>query len=271
MAKYHLKKKYKKILGFILLLILSVVFVISFVKILNWNHDNKNNSKIKTSILNNVDINEIDPSLINDIEVYDEPGVYFKYKDVSLINVNINELKKENSDTIGWIQVEGTEINYPLVQSKDNTFYLKHDYLKKYNTGGWIFLDYRNNINDLSQNNVIYGHRRKNNSMFGTLKNVLTEKWYKNENNHIIKLSTLKYSYLFQIFSVYTTPNETYYIKSNFKDYEYQEFINTIISRSKYNFNVGLTTEDKILTLSTCYNTNDRLAVHAKLIKTVKL
>jgi len=194
--------------------------------------------------------------------------VYWKYKDVPLIDVDLAKLKQENKDTIGWIQVNGTNINYPIVQSNNNDYYLNHDFLKKYNGGGWIFMDYRNDINNLTTNNIIYGHRRYNASMFGSLKNVLNKDWLNNTENHIIKISTDKYNYLFQVFSVYSVPNESYYIQTEFEsDNLHTEFLNTIIKRSIHNFNTEVNLNTKILTLSTCHGDSDRLVVQAKLIK----
>ena len=253
-----------------------VIFSYSIFKVLVWNIENIQTNKLENQIMEiveikeipkkNEEINESENNLINEPTL--ETDIYWKYKDVSLIDVNLDELKKENKDTIGWIQVLGTDINYPIVQTNNNDYYLKRDFAKKRNTGGWIFLDYRNNINNLSSNNIIYGHMRKNGSMFGSLKNVLNTNWQNNTDNHIIKISTEEYSYLFQVFSIYTVPYETYYIQTDFSNIEaYIDFLNTIVNRSIYNFNTEINENVKMLTLSTCHNNDERLVVHAKLIK----
>ena len=167
-------------------------------------------------------------------------------------------------------KVEGTIINYPFVQSKDNNYYLRRSYDKTYNTGGWIFLDYRNNINNLSKNTVIYGHDRKDDSMFGSLSNIYTKKWQNDKNNHIIKISTETENTMWQIFSIYHLPATSDYIKTSFaNDNEFQSFINLISNRTMFNFGTKATVNDKILTLSTCYGSagKERTVVHAKLIK----
>jgi sortase B len=270
-TKMHLKQKYLLIIQTILIFICIGTFSYSVYHIFTWMLDNKKVKEIENNILNDIVIEEITEDNENDElidESQDNDDIYWKYNDVSLINVDINALKEENSDTIGWIQVLGTNINYPIVQYSDNKFYLKHDYLKRSNSGGWIFLDYRNDLNSLQDNTIIYGHRRYNQSMFGTLKNVLTDSWLSNTDNHIIKISAENSNYLFQVFSVYSIPNETYYLQNTFdtKD-DYQEFLNTITNRSIYNFNTSINSDDKILTLSTCHNDGERLVVHAKLIK----
>ena len=272
------KKKTKLRLRFKYYLLVRMVFISYFFSILFfslsniniWQEDNKKLENIEEQITEIVEIEEInvneEETLINEPD--DKEDIYWQYKDVSMINVNINDLQAENNDTIGWIQVLGTNINYPIVQTDDNDYYLKRDFTKKKNKGGWIFLDYRNEINSLSKNNIIYGHRRYNKSMFGTLKNVLTNSWQQNTDNHIIKVSTSKFNYLFQVFSVYQTPNETYYLQTDFLNNEaYKDFLNTIKGRSEYNFNTEVNEDTIILTLSTCHNKEDRLVVHSKLIK----
>ena len=72
---------------------------------------------------------------------------------MNLIDVDFTELKQTNSDVIGWIQVNGTNINYPFVQTNDNSYYLTHAFNKSYNDAGWVFLDYRNN--DTNNRNIV--------------------------------------------------------------------------------------------------------------------
>ena len=111
----------------------------------------------------------------------------------------------------------------------------------------------------------------KDSTMFGTLSNLLQKEWLNNEDNHIIKVASNNNSYLFQIFSLYTVQDETYYINNEFTDdNSFNEFINTIKGRSIHNFKTKVNNDDKIMTLSTCYGKEKRLVVHAKLIRTIK-
>ena len=188
-----------------------------------------------------------------------------------LINVDFKELKVKNNDTVGWINVNNTNINYPFVQTDNNNYYLTHSFDKTYNEAGWVFLDYRNETNFSDKNTIIYAHSRLDKTMFGSLSKVLKEEWYTNKDNHIIRISTETENTLWQIFSVYVIETESYYITTNFvSDNEYQTFLDTIKSRSKYNFNTELSINDSILTLSTCYSDTEKTVVHAKLIKREK-
>lgn len=198
--------------------------------------------------------------------------IYFYNNDVKLRentdDINFSELLKVNNEIVGFIKVGGTNINYPVVRSNDNKYYLNHAYDKKKNIKGSIFLDYRNNLDSLSKNNIIYGHGMYDNTMFGSLDNLLTDNWLKNDNNYYIKLYTPNKLLVFKIFSVYTIEKEGYYIKTYFSNREvYKKFLKTIEKRSIYDFGVSIKTSDKILTLSTCKNNfGKRIVVHAKLI-----
>ena len=193
-----------------------------------------------------------------------------------ILGVTINELlngerlvKKKNSDTVGFIKVNGTNVNYPIVQSNNNSYYLKHAFDKTPNSAGWVFADYRNNMINFDKNTVIYGHSRSNQTVFGSLKKVLNKSWYSNKDNHIIKLSTPTENTLWQIVSIYTIAPESYYITTKFSESQFQTFIKTIKERSQIQFSGTINENDKILTLSTCEDVagTRRLVIHAKLIK----
>jgi len=264
------KRKNKKWPWVLLLIVLFAIIVVCLVKIVFWLKDNKTTSEVVNDITNNTNIEEKkddeNTELVNKEE--NTTSDYWYYIKFPLIDVDINKLKEKNSDTVGWINVNNTNINYPFVQTKDNSYYLNHSFDKKYNEAGWVFLDYRNN-NDLNnKNTILYAHSRLDKTMFGSLSKVLKSSWYNNKDNHIIRLSTDTENTLWQIFSVYKIPEESYYITTNFNsNKEYTKFLNTIKQRSIHNFNTNLDANDKILTLSTCYSDTERTVVHAKLIK----
>ena len=190
---------------------------------------------------------------------------------MNLINVDFEELINDNSDTVGWIQVNGTNINYPIVQTTNNEYYLTRAFDKSYNDAGWVFMDYRNNAEDFNKNTIIYAHSRLDKTMFGSLKNILRSGWLDDSDNYVIKLSTPYENTLWQVFSVYHLPTTSDYLKVNFtSDSDYNDFLNMISSRTAYNFGTSVNTDDKILTLSTCYANDEKLVVHAKLIKREK-
>lgn len=268
------KRKKKKNTTWFFLILFSIfisIIVFCLIKIFIWGKDNKDTSKVINDITNAVNVtlrdDDNNTELVNDTNE-EETSDYWYYIKFPLIDVDITELKEKNSDTVGWINVNNTNINYPFVQTKDNSYYLNHSFDKKYNEAGWVFLDYRNSKDLNNKNTILYAHSRLDKTMFGSLSRVLKSSWYNNKDNHIIRLSTDTENTLWQIFSVYKIPEESYYITTNFNsNEEYTKFLNTIKQRSIHNFNTNLDTNDKILTLSTCYSDTERTVVHAKLIK----
>ena len=263
------RRRLKKWVLIVIIIILGFTASLNILRLLDWNKDNTktndNINKISNTKTEEIKDNE-NTELISTPD--DKESDYWYYITFPLIKVDFTELIKKNEDTVGWINVNNTNINYPVVQSTDNNYYLTHSYDKKENEAGWVFLDYRNNKDFTSKNNIIYAHSRLDKTMFGSLSKVLKQSWYKDKSNHIIRLSTPKEDSLWQIFSVYVIKEETYYITTSWpSDTEYLDFLNTIKKRSKYNFNTELNTNDKILTLSTCYSDTERTVVHAKLIK----
>lgn len=182
---------------------------------------------------------------------------------------SLEEYVSKNNDTVGYLYVPGTDINIITVQTDNNDYYLNHDFDGNWNSMGWIFADYRNSFPDFSRNTIIYGHTYKDTIMFSSLKNVLTNDWQNNPDNFIITFNSVNHEYKWQIFSVYTIDVTSDYLDVDFNsDSEFLKFANKLKNRSDINFNVGIESDDKILTLSTCYiSSNYRLVVHAKLIK----
>jgi len=181
--------------------------------------------------------------------------------------INFEELKRINSDVRGWVKVEGTNINYPFVQSKDNNFYLNHSFDKSFNRAGWVFLDYRTAVDSLGRNTIIYGHDRKDKTMFGSLNSITKSNWVGDKNNHFIKITTEKGDTSWQVFSFYRIKTTDDYLQTSFQtDRDYQKFLDLVGDRSIFDFETRPDKDDKILTLSTCYNKNEKTVLHAKQI-----
>lgn len=286
-SKEYKKKNIFKQLNFVALKYICFVIIIGAITFAGFdfykNYTSENNvnaaTETITDILDNYEymINEEEDN--PDIEYIDtvenendnttnntpsEPSSYYtKYNKI------FDELSKVNEDTIGWLTVNNTKVDYPVVQYTDNDYYLKRDFNKKKNSYGWIYMDYRNNIYNLSNNTIIMGHNLQNGMMMGTLRYVLNESWYKNTENQIITFNTKIKNMKWKIFSIYRLPVTNDYLYANFGDLnEFQEFLNKIRSRSIYDFGVDVGKEDHILTLTTCGPTSaTRLVIHAVLIE----
>ena len=171
-------------------------------------------------------------------------------------------------DYRGWIKIDNTNINYPIVQGKDNSFYLDKDINKNYLSSGSIFMNYLNHgFND--ENTVLFGHHMRNKTMFAQLKKYKEKEFFYGNNDIEIEIKDgkiLKY----KVFSAYVTDSKDNYIKTNFDDKDqYKEFLEDIKNKSQYKSDIDVNENDKIITLSTCsYEFNDaRMVVHGKLLK----
>lgn len=249
------EEKSKKNVIIVIIRIISILVILICLGLIVYRYLNlRDSSKVIEDINSNIEIND------KNIEL---DGVA-----TSLIDTDVSSLKKINQDTVAYLKVNGTNINYPVVQSNDNEYYLRHSFDKSYSQAGWIFLDYRNNIERLDNNNIIYGHNMLNQTMFSNLTKMLNKSFFNDSNNLYINLTTECKKTIWKIFSVYVTNPDTYYMTIGFSSPSaHQDFLNTIKNRSIYTFDEQVTVTDKILTLSTCTNLNTkRLVVHAKLI-----
>ena len=190
------------------------------------------------------------------------PGTY--YTNYSRV---VTDLLTINPDTVGWIKVNNTRMDYPVVQGTNNDYYLNRDFKKKKNSMGWIFMDYRNNKDNLDKNTIIYGHNIKGGIMFGGITNMFSNYYLSKEENNYITFNTKDKNMRWRIFSMYKINETSDYTQTEFEsDEEYQNFINMIQSRSQYRFDVSVTPNDKIITLSTCFSSKTRSVVHAVLV-----
>lgn len=273
MKKTNRKSKIINLILILLIIISSILLCYSGYEIYKWFMSNKDIDKQIEVINQNVEVreqeNEEKVELVNPQVNKADP--YWDFIKEKLINVDFNKLKAINSDVVGWIQVGGTNINYPIVQASDNQYYLTHQFDKKYNTAGWVFMDYRNNNVNFNYNTILYAHGRLNRTMFGSLRNVVKKDWYNNTQNYIVKLSTEYENTLWQVFSTYQIKTTNDYLDIDFNsDEEYLSFLNMLKRRSIHDYMTNVDVNDKIITLSTCHNDTDKIVLHAKLIKREK-
>ncbi|PGZ94145.1 SrtB family sortase [Bacillus pseudomycoides] len=189
------------------------------------------------------------------------------YEGESLQSNKTDQMLRMNKDYVGWIKVNDTKINYPVVKTQDNSFYLSHNFYKEKDRLGSIFMDYKNSGDQLDKNIILYGHNMKDASMFGSLKNFLDQDYY--QSHRFISFDYLGSTYEWEIFSVYAS-DDVEWMKTQFSNYEdFGEYLTAIKKKSKFPSRVEVTNEDNILTLSTCTNREEdgRFIVHAKLIK----
>ncbi|MBU3136895.1 class B sortase [Clostridium gasigenes] len=237
----------KKIINIILILILFFCAYKVVAKIYRYIDDSNKYEKIRIEKM------KIDETKINEIET----------EQVKVDNLYQN-FKNKNNDYVGWITVEGTNIDYPVVQGNNNDFYLYNDFTKEKSSSGSIFMDYRNNIKDDS-NIIIYGHNMKNKTMFNNLTKFKNQDFF--EKNKIITLKSNNEIKRYEIFSVYVTDAKEEYLEYNFANKEsYLTYLNKLEVKSLYLNKLDIGEKDKIITLTTCsFEFNDaRIMVNGK-------
>ncbi len=172
----------------------------------------------------------------------------------STIRPQFQDLLAMNRQIVGWISVDGTKLNNPVLQADNNEFYLNHNFRNEESRAGSVFMDFRNNILSMNRNTILYGHAMKNNTMFGSLKNYLKQDYA--DDHPIIYLDTLYEGYDIEVFT---------------SEGAYQQFLEDIQKRSSIQMNVAISPNDKILTLSTCKDSvmsdDHRFVVQGKLVK----
>lgn len=205
----------------------------------------------------------------NLIEIIDIPDVQ---SEKSKFTINFDELRKINSDVVGWIVIEGTQVNYPIVQGNNNSYYLNHSFDRKWSSYGSIFMDYRSSKDLIDYNTFIYGHHTKNGSMFGELYKYMDANFY--SEHPFFYLYTLKGNYKVEVFSVYLDNAESESYNQSFKTQnEYADYINLIITKSNYKIDVKINSlSDRIITLYSCSHERnrkktDRYFIHGKILK----
>lgn len=254
MTKVKVKRRLKPWVIITLSIIFLTCVIYSSCQVITWKQHVDENEKILESIEDKI--------------IIIEPEIEEKEQDTEY-QIDFKSLKEQNSDTISYVKVNGTNIDYIVVKGKDNSYYLKHNFEKKWNVAGWIFADYHNKFDESDKNIIIFGHNTRDGSMLGTLKNTLNENWYKNKENHKIVLVTEYGTYFYQVFSTYSIKTEDYYINTEFDNNdEFDKFVKELKSRSVYDYGIEVSGEDKVLTLSSCIGDGSkRVVLHAKLIE----
>lgn len=181
------------------------------------------------------------------------------------IDVNFQMLQEMNANAVGWLYCEGTMINYPVVQSTDNSYYLKHLFNDQTNSAGAIFMDAQNTPDLSDINTIIYGHNMKNGTMFTALMNYSSQKFY--ENHPVLYYLTNEHDYRIDVFASYEAPaiSETFTVFFD-SEWTYSNYLQQRRELSQISSSLPVSTEDNIVTLVTCgYNFADsRYVVQGK-------
>lgn len=267
-SKDYLEKNYLKQIIFTTLKACSIIIFLIIGSIFGYIIFNNYQSELKVNDIKDEIIKVMDEEPVKEIAPVLKNAPEQEQPVVQQEQASYKKLLGKNSDTVGWLTVLGTKIDYPIVKGADNSYYLSRNFNREKDYNGWVFMDYRNDEQNLDSNTIIYGHNRYYSGvMFGTLNNVTKKKWLNNADNQYITFNTLYKSMTWKVFSIYSIDVTSDYLYINFEnDESFQNFINLIKGRSNYQFDANVTVNDKILTLSTCLDNDKRLVVHAVLI-----
>ncbi len=180
-----------------------------------------------------------------------------------------------NKSLVGWIKIDGTKVDYPVMQTVNNDYYLNHNFKQQKDNNGSIFADCECSIWPRSQNIILYGHNMRSGNMFGTLKSYKEESFYKEHKT--INFDTIyekgEYAVMYVFSEVVHDEVEVafkYYqfINAN-SDVEYESYMNEMASMSMYDTGVKSKYGDALITLSTCDYTSgaERFVIVAKKIR----
>ena len=165
--------------------------------------------------------------------------------------IDFTQLLSVNSDIVGWLRIRALDISYPVVQGKDNDYYLHRTFEKTDNFAGCLFVNSYNMGDFTDQNTIIYGHNMKNGSMFGKLKNFSDPEVFKK--SRYFWIFTPDFIYQYRIFSASVVDKTGLTYQISFTDDEFDQFISRAYSNSVVDNQGGtVTKEDRIVTLSTC-------------------
>lgn len=260
--KREKSKKNNKTLLFVMIGIF-VAIALAVVLLFVWNNEGLGINKKISAVIEEGKPEKVEYTVTND------EG---KKEKLDFLFVNFDDLIKRNSETVAWLKSDDLKLDYPIVQSGDNDFYLSHDIDKKNNAAGWLFMDYENNPNILDFHTVIYGHNRRDKVVFGNLKSLLEQGVASKEGIDRIYFTTLNNSYIFEICSVYITEyTDSLAFTTNFtSSEEKQQFVDKLVSSNLLAefARDDLSVNDKFLTLSTCHGasgTSKRLLVNCRL------
>ena len=261
-------RKNKKVVLDVLYVFLKIIFIISLLYIIIYIFQiakTKNDLNLIQKIMIRKDTYEENNLNRTNNTNYENNNEYYKIK-------NFKEIQKINSDIIAWIEIKNSKINYPVLKSQNNDFYLKKNYNKEYDCNGSIFMDYRCNLDKLNSNLIIYGHNNGNGLMFDELLKYNNKEFYNTHRE--IELITNNNVETYEIISVFKSRVFNENEKNVFRYYNYIEFkdekdfftyINNVKLQSLYDINYEVNEESKLITLSTCEysNKNGRFVIVA--------
>ena len=281
--KTKAKRKQIHVIVYLLLSILMALSIIYIINFFSLKQEAKEQSKLlnTTNILTMEDTNEfVQNNLENETENVEADleenkdttateNIEEKTQETERM-LQVKQLQEQNADIVGWLEIENTNINYPVLQGTDNSYYMTHNYKKENSKNGAIFLDANYNWNIQSNNLLIYGHNLGNSMMFQELLKYEKKSFY--SQHPVIRFTTAEEDAQYEIISVFKSrvyyKSEKnvfryYHFINNESEKEYNQFVKNAKNVSLYPIDATASYGDQLITLSTCsyYVEDGRFAV----------
>lgn len=260
------------------ILIVAVLFVYEGVMLFRWFFTGKLTDNLGHEIKDNVTLNPVTslaPNEVLDISgevipVELESGTELADDYFDMLNINLSDVKAQYPSAVAWVKVPGIgesvngnppALEYPVAQASDNEFYLTHSIDGTLSRSGWVFADYRQSLDIIPRNAILYGHNMADGSIFGKLVQTYKESWWGDEKNQYIYLQTSTYTAVYQVFNVMQVDSaKIHYARRDLTDENMAEYLEEM---SQYNLLSGnlaykekFTGTEDIITLSTCADAN---------------
>lgn len=243
----------------ILQVFLIIVIVLGIYKVYSYHKNDKS-----YQVLDNNYKAMRDESIKDNMKQVDEEKEDSKIESSILF---VQELNKSYPQVKARLLIENLDMDYPVVQGEDNDYYLNHDYTGSYHPFGSVFMDVRNSSDFKDQNTIVYGHNVKSGNVFNPLNKYRDEKYV--EDNPYIIIDSLEGRFTYEIFAVYEANQYEDYRLPSYDEEDFEQFISRIEEKNFLDRQLP-NKDDKILTLSTCSDIDDRMVVQAKLVKIEK-
>jgi sortase B len=253
----------------IIVIVCTSIFFFSMYHVVDYFHNSHKSNQLYAAIQKQY----TEQSLTNDIQIINEEtstmskntDEVLPIENSAVIMERFLPLLEVNDETVGWITVPNTSVDYPVMKTVDNDYYLNHDFLRSRSDGGSIFMDFRNSGAGTDRHTILYGHNMRDGSMFQGLMNYKERSFF--DNNRFITFTNLYEEIEWEIFSAYVTDTNFYYIETRFRsNRDFVNFLSKLQEKSMFQQMIELTEEDQVLTLSTCsYEFDDaRFVIHAR-------
>ncbi|MCR4649778.1 MAG: class B sortase [Lachnospiraceae bacterium] len=275
LVDYYLEKNRKKkgMIKFVIIAVSFGVLILSgFMAVIKIASDRRSDSvskEIKEAAKDNAFVfTTIKQPEINNqatFDTYEIPDILMDYQD----------LYDKNNDLVGWIKIDDTHIDYPVLQSEDNEYYLTHNFNGKNDANGSIFVDMNCSIFPRSKNIILYGHHMKSGKMFANLEKYDSYEFLTNHKTFVF--DTIYEHAVYEVVFVFRdyvhASDDTSFKYYEFVDVtsetEFNSYMEELKNKSIYTSNIELTMDDELLTLSTCdyMQENGRFVVMARKLK----